>query len=91
MRRFMGLDFAVEQGPDATTLLHIRHLLEERRLAEQLSAAQNETFEERGWVMRGGSIVGATIIAAPSSTKNATGIRDTQLHQAKKRNQWFFG
>ena len=71
MRRFMGLDFAVEQVPDATTLLHFRHLLEEHQLGEKLFAAQNEIFEEQGWIMRGGSIVDATIIAAPSSTKNA--------------------
>jgi IS5 family transposase len=73
MRRFMGLDFAVEQVPDATTLLHFRHLLEEHHLGEKLLAAQNEVFAEQGWIMRGGSIIDATIIAAPSSTKNATG------------------
>lgn len=91
MRRFMGLDFTVEQVPDATTLLHFRHLLEEHRLGEKLFAAQNEIFEEQGWIMRGGSIVDATIIAAPSSTKNATGTRDPQMHQTKKGNQWYFG
>ena len=53
MRRFMGLDFAVEQVPDATTLLHFRHLLEEHRLGEKLLAAQNEIFEQQGWIMRG--------------------------------------
>ena len=91
MRRFMGLDFAVEQVPDATTLLHFRHLLEEHRLGEKLLAAQNEIFEQEGWIMRGGSIVDATIIAAPSSTKNATGERDPQMRQTKKGNQWYFG
>lgn len=91
MRRFLGLDFAVEQVPDATTLLHFRHLLEEHTLGEQLFAAQNEIFEQQGWIMRGGSIVDATIIAAPSSTKNATGQRDPQMHQTKKGNQWYFG
>ncbi|WP_048700911.1 IS5 family transposase, partial [Nostocoides australiense] len=91
MRKFMGLDFAVEQVPDATTLLHFRHLLEEHHLGEKLFAAQNEVFEERGWIMRGGSIVDATIIAAPSSTKNATGTRDPEMHQTKKGNQWYFG
>lgn len=69
MRRFMGLDFAVEQVPDATTLLAFRHLLEKHKLGEKLFAAQNEIFEAEGWIMRGGSIVDATIIAAPSSTK----------------------
>ncbi|MCA1783505.1 MAG: IS5 family transposase [Dermatophilaceae bacterium] len=90
MRRFMGLDFAVEQVPDASTLLHFRHLLERHQLGEHLLAAQNEIFEE-GWIMRGGSIADATIIAAPSSTKNATGQRDPQMHQTKKANQWYFG
>jgi len=91
MRRFMRLDFAVEQVPDATTLLHFRHLLEEHQLGEKLLAAQSEIFEAQGWIMRGGSIVDATIIAAPSSTKNATGTRDPEMHQTKKGNQWYFG
>ncbi|MGB8382466.1 MAG: IS5 family transposase [Dermatophilaceae bacterium] len=91
MRRFMGLDFGVEQVPDATTLLHFRHLLEAHRLGERLLAAQGEIFEAEGWIMRGGSIVDATIIAAPSSTKNASGTRDPQMHQTKKGNQWYFG
>jgi transposase, IS5 family len=91
MRRFVGLDFAVEQVPDATTLLHFRHLLEAYQLGEKLLAAQNEIFEREGWIMRGGSIVDATIIAAPSSTKNATGTRDPEMHQTKKGNQWYFG
>lgn len=91
MRRFMGLDFAVEQVPDATTLLHFRHLLERHTLGEKLFAAQSGIFESQGWIMRGGSIVDATIIAAPSSTKNATGTRDPQMHQTKKGNQWYFG
>ena len=91
MRRFMRLDFAVEQVPDATTLLAFRHLLEEHKLGEKLFVAQNEIFEREGWIMRGGSIVDATIIAAPSSTKNATGTRDPDMHQTRKGNQWYFG
>ena len=91
MRRFLGLDFALEQVPDATTLLHFRHLLEKHQLGAKLFAAQNEIFEQQGWIMRGGSIVDATIIAAPSSTKNATGERDPQMHQTRKGNQWYFG
>jgi IS5 family transposase len=91
MRRFLGLDFTLEQVPDATTLLHFRHLLEEHRLGEKLFAEQNRIFEQQGWIMRGGSIVDATIIAAPSSTKNATGTRDPEMHQTKKGNQWHFG
>ncbi len=91
MRRFMGLDFAVEQVPDATTLLHFRRLMETHKLGEKLFAAQQEIFDAEGWIMRGGSIVDATIIAAPSSTKNATGTRDPEMRQTKKGNQWYFG
>lgn len=91
MRKFMGLDFATEQVPDATTLLHFRHLLEKHKLGQAMFAALNRLFETNGWMMRGGSIVDATIIAAPSSTKNATGTRDPEMHQTKKGNQWYFG
>jgi len=91
MRRFMGLDFGVEQVPDATTLLGFRHLLEAHDLGKKLFDSQNEIFDEQGWIMRGGSIVDATIIAAPSSTKNAAGERDPQMRQTKKGNQWYFG
>ncbi|HEX3823103.1 MAG TPA: IS5 family transposase [Mycobacteriales bacterium] len=91
MRKFMGLDFAVEEVPDAATLLHFRHLLEKHTLGEKLFAAQIRIFEHEGWIMRGGSIVDATIIAAPSSMKNATGERDPEMHQTKKGNQWYFG
>jgi transposase, IS5 family len=91
MRRFMGLDFASEQVPDATTLLHFRHLLEKHQLGEKLFQAQGQIFDEQGWIMRGGSIVDATIIAAPSSTKNASGERDPEMRQTKKGNQWYFG
>ena len=73
MRRFMGVEFATSQVPDATTLLHFRHLLEGHDLGAKLLAEQTEIFSEQGWIMRGGSIVDATIIAAPSSTKNAAG------------------
>jgi IS5 family transposase len=79
MRRFLGLDFTVEQVPDATTLLHFRHLLEKHELGRKLLESQAEMFEEQGWIMRGGSIVDATIIAAPSSTKSADGARDPEM------------
>ena len=91
MRRFLGLDFTVEQVPDATTLLHFRHLLEKHELGRKLLESQGEIFEEQGWIMRGGTIVDATIIAAPSSTKNASGARDPEMRQTKKGNQWYFG
>src|SRR5882762_5306177 len=88
MRRFMDLDFAIEQVPDATTLLHFRHLLEAHKVGEKLFAAQTEVFEREGWIMRGGSIIDATIIdatiiAEPSSTKNASSTRDPEMHQTK--------
>lgn len=91
MRRFVGLDFAVEQVPDATTLLHFRHLLERHEIGVKLLAAQQDLLSAQGLIMQGGSIVDATIIAAPSSTKNATGTRDPEMHQTKKGNQWYFG
>jgi IS5 family transposase len=91
MRKFMGLDFAQRQVPDATTLLHFRHLVERHRLGEAMFAALNRLFEANGWIMRGGSIVDATIIAAASSTKNRDSARDPEMHQTRKGNQWYFG
>ena len=79
MRRFLGLDFTVEQVPDATTLLHFRHLLEKHELGRKLLESQGEIFDEQGWIMRGGTIVDATIIAAPSPVKNAAGARDPEM------------
>ena len=86
----MGLDSATEQVTDATTLLHFRHLLEKHHLGEAMFAALNRLFDANRWIMRGGGIVDATIIAAPSWTKNATGIRDPEMHQTGKGNQWYF-
>lgn len=91
MRRFMGLDFTIRQVPDATTLLHFRHLLEKHDLGNAMFEQLNGMFEANGWVMRGGSVVDATIIAAPASTKNTTGQRDPAMHQTAKGNQWYFG
>jgi len=91
MRQFMGLDFGIQQVPDATTLLHFRHLLEKHKLGEAMFTMLNGRLEADGLIMRGGSIVDATIIAAPSSTKNTTGKRDPEMHQTKKGNQWYFG
>ena len=91
MRQFMRLDFTIRQVPDATTLLHFRHLLEEHRLGEAMFAAQQRLFDANGWIMRGGTVVDATIIAAPSSTKNAAQARDPEMRQTRKGNQWYFG
>lgn len=90
-RKFMGVDFAEEQVPDATTLLKFRHLLEENHLGEEFFKAINRVMDATGHIMHGGSIVDATIISAPSSTKNAEKKRDPEMHQTKKGNEWKFG
>ena len=90
-RKFMKIDFAEEQAPDATTLLKFRHLLEKNHLGEAFFAAIKRVMDESGHIMHGGTIVDATIIEAPSSTKNAEKQRDPEMHQAKKGNQWHFG
>ena len=76
---------------DATTLLKFRHLLEEHGLGKRFFDAINRCLERAGRMMRGGSIVDATLISAPSSTKNAKKERDPEMHQTKKGNQWHFG
>jgi len=91
MRKFMHVSFEDEQAPDATTLLKFRHLLERNNLCEKLFKDLNERLELNGCIMRGGTIVDATIIKAPSSTKNASGKRDSEMHQTKKGNEWHFG
>ncbi|WP_427846243.1 IS5 family transposase [Dehalobacter restrictus] len=91
MRKFMGIDFIHEQAPDATTLLKFRHLIEGKRLREGILEAINRCLEQCGHIMKGGTIVDATLISAPSSTKNASGSRDPEMHQTKKGNQWYFG
>ena len=90
-RKFMNIDFMEEQVPDATTLLKFRHLLEENHLGEEFSKAINRVMEATGHIMHGGTIVDATIISAPSSTKNAEKKRDPEMHQTKKGNEWKFG
>jgi len=77
--------------PDETTLLHFRHLLEQHGLCARLFEAVSGYLQEKGLWMRHGTIVDATIIAAPSSTKNKAGERDREMHQTKKGNQWYFG
>jgi len=91
MRTFMRLDFTTQRAPDATTLLAFRHLMEKHRLGQVLFEAQNALFERNGWIMRGGSVVDATIIAAPPSVKNAGKARDPQMRQTRKGAQWYFG
>ncbi len=91
MRSFMHLDFLTEQVPDATTLLHFRHLIENNRIGEKIFADVKARLEKAGLMMHGGTIVDATIISAPSSTKNKEGKRDPEMHQTKKGNQWYHG
>lgn len=91
MRSFMGIDFATRQAPDATTLCKFRRLLTENGLQEKIFEDLNQRLEAAGIMMRGGSIVDATIISAPSSTKNATGERDPEMHSTKKNKQYYFG
>ena len=91
MRSFAGIDLSMEAVPDATTLLKFRHLLEAHDLTRAIFAEVNGLLSERKLLMKEGTIVDATIIAAPSSTKNARKARDPEMHQTKKGNQWHFG
>ena len=89
-RRFAGLDGAARM-PDETTILRFRHLLEKCELAPKVLAAINATLAQQGLMLKTGTVVDATIIAAPSSTKNSKGERDPEMHRTKKGNQWHFG
>ena len=91
MRSFMHIDFLTEQVPDATTLLHLRHLLEENNLGEKIFNDVKERLDKAGLIMHGGTVVDATLIAAPKSTKNQDRKRDPEMHQTKKGNEWYFG
>ncbi len=90
LRAFAHLSLS-EPIPDETTILNFRHLVEENNLAADIFAAVNKHLQRKGLLLKKGSIVDATIIAAPSSTKNAEGERDPEMHQTKKGNQWHFG
>lgn len=91
MRLFVGIDLSQEGVPDATTLLKFRHLLERHDLTRGIFAEVNAMLMEQKCLMREGTIVDATIIAAPTSTKNKSRQRDPEMHQTKKGNQWYFG
>jgi len=91
LRGFVGIDLNRDPVPDATTVLHFRHWLEQHDLAKALFDEVGTVLEERGLLMRQGTIVDATIIAAPPSTKNKSKARDPEMHQTKKGNQWHFG
>jgi transposase, IS5 family len=91
LRGFAGIDLTVAAVPDATTIMNFRHWLESHELSQALFAEVSAMLEERGLLMRQGTIVDATIIAAPPSTKNKQKSRDPEMHQTRKGNQWHFG
>ena len=91
MRDFVNIDLARESVPDATTLLKFRRLLEQHQLTAKLFEGINAHLCERGLLLREGTMVDATIIAAPPSTKNKDHERDAEMHQTKKGNEWHFG
>ena len=91
MRAFAGIDLGSEGAPDETTICKFRHLLERNKLGKKLLVAVNEYLRVNGIKIANGTIVDATIINAPSSTKNRSGERDPEMHQTAKGNQWYFG
>jgi IS5 family transposase len=91
LRRFVGIDLGRERVPDATTLLKFRRLLEKNELGAALFAKVGEVLQAQGLKVGAGTIVDATIIGAPSSTNNAQGARDPEMHQTCKGKQWYFG
>jgi len=91
MRRFAGVELAEDTIPDESTILRFRHLLEKHRLTEQIFAEIRSLLEERRLLLKSGTIVDATIIAAPPSTKNAEKARDPEMRQGRKGKDWHFG
>ena len=91
MRSFVGIDLGREPVPDETTVMRFRHLLEQHQLGARIFEEVGRVLHTRGLRLSKGTIVDATIIAAPSSTKNAEGQRDPEMHQTKKGNEWHFG
>jgi IS5 family transposase len=91
MRQFVGIDLGREAAPDETTVCKFRHLLEKHKLGKAIFAKVNEHLKSQGMKVSTGTIVDASIINAPSSTKNRDKKRDPEMHQTKKGNQWYFG
>ena len=91
LRRFAGFSNVTAALPDETTILNFRHLLEQHDLTTRLLEVVNGLLKAKGLLVSQGTMVDATIIHAPSSTKNAKGERDPEMHQTKKGNQWYFG
>lgn len=90
-REFVQLDPGEDHLPDESTILRFRHLLEANELSLQILATINAMLSAKGLLLKSGTAIDATLIAAPSSTKNSTGARDPEMHQTKKGNQWHFG
>ena len=90
-REFAGLEGWDERLPDESTILRFRHVLEKHKLAAQILQTVNDLLSAKGMMLKGGSVVDATLIAAPSSTKNSSGERDPQMKQSRKGQQWYFG
>jgi len=91
MRRFAGVELGEDRIPDETTILRFRHLLEQHQLTEAIFTEIRTLLDEKRLLLKAGTIVDATIIAAPSSTKNATETRDPEMKQTRKGKQWYFG
>jgi len=91
MRRFAGIELAEDAVPDESTILRFRRLLEQHRLSEKIFAQIRKLLEGKRLLLKSGTIVDATIIEAPTSTKNADGERDPEMHQARKGKEWHFG
>lgn len=91
MRNFVGIDLGREAAPDETTICKFRHLIEEKGLGKVMLADVNDHLKANGIKIGTGTIMDATLISAPSSTKNEKGERDPEMHQTKKGNQWYFG
>lgn len=91
MREFVGIDLGQEPVPDETTICKFRHLLERHDLGRQIFEGVGQHLQAQGFRLSTGTIVDATLIAAPSSTKNAKGERDPEMKQSRKGNQWYFG
>ena len=90
-QEFAHLDAGMSRLPDESTILRFRHMLETHGLGQQILATVNAKLIDRGLMLKTGTVVDATLIAAPSSTKNDKGERDPEMHQTKKSNQWHFG
>ncbi len=91
MRKFASIDLSNEPAPDETTICNFRHLMERNNLGDELFCLANVHLAENGMKLNRGTLVDATIINAPSSTKNKEKSRDPDMHQTRKGNQWYFG